>query len=172
MKLGITAESTGNLMKTHLRTLHPCMHILIWLGTSLCASADAKLDFDNPEAVKAAFLGAQNHSSLVAVLGDGGITREHHPFKNKPYTGWGKDSFMQKSDRLKILIWWQDGIEQGPYAKWYEENGNMAEQGTLKAGKLDGPCTSWHLNGQKRAVNTYTNGIANGHTTNWHPNGQ
>ena len=75
-----------------------------------------------------------------------------------------------KVDRLHYF---KDGKADGVYRKWHRENGQLENEGHLKAGKgRDGIFREWYKNGQLEFEGSFKEDKRDGVSRRWHENGQ
>ena len=94
------------------------------------------------------------------------------PNEESPFTGWAKRP--NESDEglyLQELEHIRDGKLDGPFTKWHE-NGQKCWEGTHKEGKIDGLYFQWFNQGQKQMEGNYKDGEIEGLFLSWHENGQ
>ena len=93
----------------------------------------------------------------------------YQPNESEPFSGWAKR--MSDSAWGKGLTQVKDGKMDGPATQWHG-NGQKRLEGTFKNGEKDGLQTECYENGQKVREGTYKDGEKDGLQTYWRENGQ
>jgi len=64
----------------------------------------------------------------------------------------------------------KDALRHGPFWQWFD-SGEFRAEGTYQEGKLHGPRTLWHKNGQKHLLITFVEGLEQGPFQEWSEKG-
>ena len=125
----------------------------------------SKIDLDDPKTFKRIVAKAVKTSQIQkrGKKGEELLYRKNQP---NPYTGWSK--WMGGHGRIRNLIQWKDGKQNGLVVWLYKNNGQKERELNYKDGKKDGLMTWWYENGQKSSETNYKDDKFDGPFTRWY----
>ena len=89
---------------------------------------------------------------------------------DKPFTGWAKH-MRGNSGKVEKLRLYQDGLRDGPWAKWFAGK-RFRELGLFRQGQKHGLYVTWYGSGKKKDEINYEHDLEHGPITTWYGSGK
>ena len=88
----------------------------------------------------------------------------------KPFSGWAKH-MRGNSGKVEKLGLYQDGLRDGPWAKWFAGK-RFRELGLFRQGQKHGLYVTWYGSGKRKDAIHYENDLEHGPVASWYSSGK